>query len=155
MVSLWVVPESREVSGEGEDPVSLFAAKLVVIFLSAPFEFFLCVLESTQLLVPLRFQDIGHQAVAGVDLHEPATRQIGVVAGALDLLLTQRVGFVDACVKLGPDLQGHLEAHRRDRLQQQLADGPINLCARDYLAPASRRLDTEVVPVLWTARGVG
>ena len=79
----------------------MFATKLVVIFLSTSFEFFLCVLESAQVLVPLRFQHVGDQAVARVDLHEPTPRQIGVVAHPLDLLLTQRVGLVDACVQLG------------------------------------------------------
>ena len=102
--SVWIVPQPREVSGKGEDPVSLFGVQLVVILLAAPFEFFLCLLKCPQLLIPLRFQDIGHQTVARVDLHEPTAGQIGVIASPLDLFLAQGVGFVNARVEFGVDL---------------------------------------------------
>ena len=85
---LGIVPQPRNVGRQGEDPLSLLSAELPMILLSASLEFFLRVLQATQLLVPLRFQHICHQAVAGIDVHEPASRHVGFVARPLDLLLT-------------------------------------------------------------------
>ena len=141
MRRVWGIPQAWEVSRECGDLVSLCNAELLVVLLSAPFEFFLCLLKSTQLVVPLRLQDIGHQAIAGIDRHEPTASQVSVVARPFDLLAAQAIGFEDACIEFGMNLQGHLDGHWRDRLEEQLADGSIDLHAWDHLAFAGRGID--------------
>ena len=61
---------------------------------------FLSFVEAAEFLVPFRLQHIGHQTVGGIDLHEPLLRQVGFVAGSLDLLTAQPVHFLQAALQL-------------------------------------------------------
>ena len=63
-------------------------------------------LQNTQPLVPVRFERRRHQAVGRVDLEEPATCQIGLVADALDAPGALGIGFGE----LRTDLLLHRES---------------------------------------------
>ena len=56
--------------------------------------------ERPQLVVPLGLERGGDQAVVGIDPEVTALGQIGLVAGALDLLAAQPVGFLGPGCKL-------------------------------------------------------
>ena len=60
-------------------------------------------------------------------------RLVGFVLGALDLTVAQAVGLVEALVELLLDGEGQLEGHGGDRLDQQLADGGVDVGADEAL----------------------
>ena len=62
---------------------------------------------------------------------------VGLVLRPLDLAVTQAVGFVKTGLDLLLDGEREPERHRRDRFDDQLADGSIDLGADDALAQRS------------------
>jgi hypothetical protein len=75
-----------------------------------------------------------HQAVAGIDLQVAALRQLGLVAGALDLSTPQAISFLDPGLDFLLDREGDLQGQRRNGFDQQLADGSIDASAVNHLA---------------------
>ena len=99
-----------------------------------PFILLLSFVDGTELLVPFRLQHIGHEAVVGIDPHEPLLRQVGLITGTLHLLAAQSVYFRQATLQLLLDGQGRLQRQGREHLQDQIADGAVHLGARNHLA---------------------
>ena len=97
--------------------------------------------EGAQRLVPFGFQRVGDQAVVGVDLHIPSARQIALVARLLDLLAAQPLPFLGATLQLLLDRQCDLQRQRRDRFDQQLANGLVQCLPVDLLADRLCPLD--------------
>ena len=83
--------------------------------------------ERAQLRVPVGLQRVGHQPVGRVDLHVALAGVVGLVLRSLDLPVAQAIGLVEAGCDLLLDGERHLERHRRDGLDQQRADGRIDL----------------------------
>src|SRR6266446_6617200 len=55
--------------------------------------------QSTQFVIPIGLQGIGHQSVIGIDLHISALSQVCFITSALDLFLTQPVCFLEPGLK--------------------------------------------------------
>lgn len=91
-------------------------------------------IELTQPLIPLGFQRIGYQPVVGIDFHVAAPGELGLVAAALQLRLSQGGGLLDALRDLVLHGQSHFDSRRRHRLQQQCADRGIDVGAPHPLA---------------------
>jgi hypothetical protein len=90
--------------------------------------------QCPKLLIPVGFKRIGHQAILGIDLHEPFLCRIGVVAGARDVLLSQPIGLVQPLVQLLLHDHRDFEGMRSQDLQKQAADRLVNAQTRDALA---------------------
>ena len=54
-----------------------------------------CLVHRPEFLVPIRFELVGDEPVAWIDVHEPFTGQVGVVLGAFHALAAYGVGFFD------------------------------------------------------------
>ena len=65
----------------------MLVAELLVILLPTLLELLLCVMQPTQLFVPLGFQDIHHEAVAWIDLHEATPGQVSLLSSSLHALV--------------------------------------------------------------------
>ena len=78
------VPYLLEVTRQVSDAFGLPRGEFVIAGRGAGLALAAGLLQNTQPLVPVRFERCRHQAVGRVDLEEPATRQIGLVADALD-----------------------------------------------------------------------
>ena len=61
-------------------------------------------------------------------------RLLGLVQCPLDLAMSQAIGLLQSCRDLLLHGERQIQGHRRHRLDQQLADGGIDLCAEDALA---------------------
>jgi hypothetical protein len=59
---------------------------------------------------------------------------VGLVLCAFDLAVTQAIGLVKSGLDFLLDGEREVEGHRRDRFDDQLADGGIDLGADDALA---------------------
>jgi len=81
-----IVPQSREILGEGYDGRTLLMGKPRAIALSQLFEVLLGLSECPQRLVPFGLKRVRDQPVTRVDVHEAPTCQIGLIAGALNFL---------------------------------------------------------------------
>src|SRR5581483_4906379 len=95
---------------------------------------FLCASQRPELVVPLGLQRGSDQAVVGVDPQVTALGQVGFVAGPLDLLAAEPVGFFGSGGELVLDGQCHLQSAGAHALHQQVADGPVEGAADDPLA---------------------
>ena len=82
--------------------------------------------ELAQAFVPVGLQRVGHQSVVRIDLGVAAARQLGFVAGTLQLCLPPRGSLLDALRDLLLHGQRHLDGRRRHRLEQQGTDGLID-----------------------------
>jgi hypothetical protein len=93
-----------------------------LIGLTLPVVLFLNFVQSTQFVVPFRFEDIGNQSIRGIDVHVAALRQITVIAGALDLFAAQAVYFLHASLDLLLNGQSHVQGQWGHTLNQYIAD---------------------------------
>ena len=84
-----IAPQSREIGGQGQHSGALFGGERRSIGGVLPLTVFLCILERTQLRIPVCFQSIGHQAMVGIDIHEPLPCEVGFVLCTLHLHLPQ------------------------------------------------------------------
>jgi len=129
-----VAPDGGEIGGEGEDALALRVAEgepagraLAVILLLGGG-------QGTEPRVPVSLQRVGNQSVGGIHQHVAVPGVVGLVLGAFDLPMTQTVGVLDAGLDFVLHGERQLERHRRHGLDQQLADGHIDLGAEDALA---------------------
>jgi hypothetical protein len=83
--------------------------------------------QLTQFLVPIRFQGICYQAILRVNLEKALPSQVGLVAGALDVLPPQAIRVIPPLLQLVLNRQGDLQGHGREHLQEQDADRCINI----------------------------
>ena len=124
--SLGVVPEFREVGGEGEDGLALGGVELGLVGGAAAFE----VLEGCLLLgepgVPVGFELRGDEAVVRVDAEEASAGEFGLLGGALGVAFAERVGFVGAGGEFVLDAEGGFEAEGGDEFDEESADGLID-----------------------------
>ena len=91
--SLGVVPEFREVGGEGEDGLALGGVELGLVGGASSFE----VVESILLLgepgVPVGFELRGDEAIVRVDAEEASAGEFGLLGGALGVAFVGARGF--------------------------------------------------------------
>ena len=77
---------------------------------------FLCLLlvlflrlgQSTEVVIPLRFQTIGDEPIIGVDLHVATASEFSLVLCSLNVLPPQRVGFGNPCLNFLLNCEGDL-----------------------------------------------
>src|ERR1019366_2429274 len=82
---VWILPEPWEVTGQGQDALALLRIDRGGVGLALVFVLLLGVGQCTQLAVPVGLQRTRNQAVVRIDLEVAALRQLGLIAGALDL----------------------------------------------------------------------
>ena len=117
-------PEFREVGRQRQDPAPALLVQYGAIGLALSLILLLGLGQRTQPLVPIRFQGVGHQAILGIDLHEPLPGQVGLVAGTLDVLSPQAIRLVQPLLQLVLDRQGDLQGQGREHLQEQACRSP-------------------------------
>ena len=125
--------------------LALLGAQRAVAVLMGSVVLVLHVMEVAELVVPIGFEGVGDKPVVGVDGEVAATGEFGVVAGAFDVFEAQLVGLVCALVELGGDGQRDLEREWGERLEQQRAEGFIELAAGDDLAGVLERAFDRIV----------
>ena len=94
-----------------------------------------------QRVVPVGLERVGDEPVVRVDGEVSAARELGVLAGTLDVGASELVGLVGAGFELGLDGECDLERERGDGLEQQLRDRLIDAVAGDREAAAAASLD--------------
>jgi hypothetical protein len=103
-----ITPQPREIGSQCQHTRALFGSERRSIGGVLPVTAFLCVLERTQLRIPVRFEPVGHQAVVRVDVHEPLTGEVGFVLRPLHLHLPQTACFRQVGLDLVLDGERHL-----------------------------------------------
>src|SRR5262249_9380319 len=142
-----VAPDGGEVDGQREDTCAVLGVGGDAIGGALTLVLGLRLGEGTQLAVPVGFQRLGDEAIGRVHLHVPVPRVVGLVLRPLDLATPYAIGLVQARLDLTLHGQRQLERLRRHGVDQQLADGGIDLRAEDALtqglgvAPAAARAD--------------
>lgn len=129
-----VPPDDREVGGQGEDALTLVVvhgepigiALALVILLGHP--------QGTQFRVPVGLERIGDESIRRIDLHVAVPRLVGLDLRTLDLAVPRAISLLDPSRDLFLHGKRQLEGHRRDRLDEQLAHGGIDVGADDALA---------------------
>ena len=102
---LGVVPQAGEVDGQGEDPLSLGFVELAVLLATALLQLPAGVVEVTQPRVPLRLQDVGHESIVRMRLHEAPPCQLRFLTGPLDGLGAPGFGLFGARGQFVLDLE--------------------------------------------------
>ena len=92
------------------------------------------VVQEAQLLIPLRFEGVGHESVVGIDPHEAEPREVHLVLRPLDVCPPERVGLVQPGLEFSLDAEGDLEGYGIDRVDDEGADRGVDAHARDLLA---------------------
>lgn len=69
-------------------------------------------LEGAEGVVPVGLERVGDEPVVGVDGEVAAAGELGALAGALDVALSEPVGLVGARFELGLDAERDLERER-------------------------------------------
>ena len=82
---LRIAPQPREIGGQCQHASPLLVGQRRSIRGVLAFAALLCVVEGAQLRIPVRFEPVGHEAVVGVDVHEPLTCEVGFVLRTLHL----------------------------------------------------------------------
>jgi hypothetical protein len=136
-----VGPELGEVGGEradarlvlvGERGVRGGAGALVVV---------LGALGGAQRVVVVGFESVGDEPVGGIDGEVAAAGELGVLLGAVDVAVSELVGFVGARLELGLDGERDVERERRDGVQEQLADRLVDRRSGEREADGAVALD--------------
>src|ERR1700722_9226690 len=94
--------------------------------------------QSSQRIVPIGLERIGHEAMLGIALEKAPALQLRLVACALALLLAQAVGLLYAAGDLVLDRQRDLDRGGCDGAQQQLADCGVDIATANRLTGLSR-----------------
>ncbi len=126
-----IVPQAREVGGQGQDASAPGVVEPSRVLGAPLLEFPAGVVQSAQPGVPLGLQDIGHEPVVGMGLHEAPPRQFRLPARPLDGLGAPGIGLVGARGEfvLHPERDG-----QRDRGRQFTSNAPM---ARSMPAPGT------------------
>ena len=90
--------------------------------------------QGTQFVVPFRLEGVGNQAIARIDQHESALRQIGFELCTLDRAVAQPIGILLPSFDLSSDLERQLDGGRHHPFSHQGADGLIDGWTGDGLA---------------------
>jgi hypothetical protein len=99
-----VGPEPLEVRGHGDEPVANRIVDRGLIFVSVALPILSCLCQGAQLIVPVRFESVGDQAIARIDHHEAALCEIRVDLRPLDGSTPKLVGLVVSGFDLVADL---------------------------------------------------
>jgi len=134
-------PQAPEVGREREDPGSLGRIDERAIALAGPLVRLLRVGERAELRVPVGLEGVRDEAVVRIDPQVPALGELGLIAGPLDLHSAERIGLGGSGGELGLDLERRAERQRADRLDEQVADRPVDRCADDPGTAGLRMLD--------------
>jgi hypothetical protein len=101
---------------------------------------------------------VGNHTVVGIDFHVTTSRELRVVACALDCLTTHVIGFARARFEFLLHGERDLKRDRRDGLHEQLADRVVERAPVDLLTDRLGALDamalTHVVRDATTAGGM-
>jgi hypothetical protein len=90
--------------------------------------------QRSQLVVPLCLESVSNQAIARIDQHESALRQIGFELSTLDCATAQLISLLLPRLDLSPDLKRQLDSGRRHPLGDESPDGLIDGRSGDVLA---------------------
>jgi hypothetical protein len=129
-----VPPDGREVGDHGEDALTLVVVHGEPIGSALALVIFLGHTQGTQFRVPVSLERVGDEPIHRVDLHVAVPRLVGLVLRTLDLAVPQAISLVDPSRDLFLHGKRELQGHRRDRLDEQLAHGGIDVGADDALA---------------------
>ena len=101
--------------------------------------------QRAELVVPVRFQSIGDQTIARIDLQVATLGEVGLVAGAFDLLLPQSIGIVESLLQFVLDGKSDFQGHERHHLQKQLADGVVDAARCHHRPPTQIPIQAEPI----------
>jgi hypothetical protein len=138
-----VTPQSREIGSEVKNLLPLLLIQAAPIGLALPFVLCLRIGKLTQPIVPVRFERRSDKTVVRVNAAVTLLGEFRLITRMLDVLAAQMIHFFDAQLQLIADGQGDLERERRDDLDEQVADGFVQLSCRQSLTgglPAHGRL---------------
>jgi len=119
-------PEPGEVGGQGEDAGPLLWTRLHPVGLALALGVFLGLVKVAKPGVPFALEDVGHQAVVGVDAQVAGLGEVGFVAGALDVLGSEPIHRFGLLGEFLLDLEGHVERQGGDPLDEEFADGLVD-----------------------------
>ena len=74
-----ITPEPREIRGQGEQLLPHLRIYQQPLLLGLALILLLRFGQGTELVIPFRFQTVGHQPIVRVDLHVTTSRQFGLV----------------------------------------------------------------------------
>ncbi len=117
-----IVPEAREVGGEGQDLAAVLVVRRAGIILGLLFVASLRVGEGAELGVPVGLEGIGDQTVVGIDATVAAFRQLRFVAGALYVLAPESVHLVGPAAELVANLKCDIESDGGNAFDKQATD---------------------------------
>lgn len=80
-----VVPDAREISGEGKDTRACLFTEQSLIGLALPLVLLLKRIKRAKARVPVGLERIGHETIIGIDFKVPSSCELGVVARPLEL----------------------------------------------------------------------
>ena len=106
-----IVPQTRKVAGQRQNPLPFPFVQSLARFGTAALKLVLCLVQSSELRVPLRLQHIGDHPVVGMGLHEPLPRQVRFLAGALHALSAPQIGL--------PGARGEFILHLQRQVQRE------------------------------------
>jgi hypothetical protein len=125
---------SRQTAGKCEDALSGFVIDRESVGGALPVVLFSSFTEGAQLGVPVGFEGVGDESVRGRHMHVALTRELDFALRALDLSMTQAIGFVETTLDLLVHGERHLERDGRDGLDEERGDGIVDRSADDALA---------------------
>jgi len=136
-----VVPYSWKVGGQREQLLPRPRVNQQALLLRLLLVVLLRFGQATELVIPFRFQAVGNQSVAGVDIHVTPAGKLGFVLCPLDVFPPQRIGFGNPCLDFLLNGEGNLQSHWLHQFQQEVADRLIDDTARHALADLLRPPD--------------
>ena len=89
--------------------------------------------QGAQLGVPVGFERISDESVLGVHVHVAMAGVVGFELGPLDVPMAQAVSLFETRLNLLLHGEGQLDGHGRHGLDEQLADGSVDLGPDDAL----------------------
>jgi len=129
-----VAPERGQVAGQCPDAFGLGVAEPGAGAATGAVVVVLGVVEVTQPLVPVRFEGVSDEPVAGVDGEVAAAGGIGGVAGPFDVGGADAVGVGGPVGEFAADGDRGLDRERGERVQDEVGDGGVDACAGHVLA---------------------
>jgi hypothetical protein len=136
-----LVPEPGQVGRERHDASALRLVEDHPVAAALPLGLLLGLGHRAEPSVPVRLELVSDQAVVRVDLHEPAAGQVGLVARPFHVAVPEVLGLVEARLKLLLHGEGRFQRHGGHGLNEQLADGLVDVLAGEALADRLRPLD--------------
>jgi hypothetical protein len=127
----WIISELFEVYGHQQQPLTNSIVQDELVLLSCVLSLLSRLNQRTQFLVPFCLEGVGNQAIAGIDQHESALRQIGFELRTLDCAAARPISILLPTFDLSPDLERQLDSGRRHPLDHERPDGPIDRWSGD------------------------